>query len=269
MTAEQASTFSAHLQQRGGSAAYCRKMSQTVERAGDDPAGWLAGLAESATQATLDDYRNRLRIYAAWLESQGRAEEAARWRVERVVSERQARSRAAFSVEDVRALVGCERIPEWRRTFYRVAATLGLRPVEIERLRPEHLVRSGKSWTLAMPGARQKSGRADRLTVDAGLAQAILRDLPLVREPLTHYERRFQRDLILARLLVTDESGAVRRLYGLRSFFVSELLRAGLDLESVRQLARHAKIETTLKHYARHRTETVGAQREAVFSLLA
>lgn len=263
-------TFSTALLARGASPAYARKMAATIARAGADPSAFLLSLAATSTQATLDDYRNRLRIYAGWLESEGRTEEAARYQnLPRPVAGKRAQDRASFTLDEIRKLVGCKDIPDWRRTAYRVMATLGLRPVEVSRLRPEHLQRSGGAWVLALPATMQKSGRPDTLPVDAKLAQAIIRHAPLIREPLTHYERRFTRDLMLAKIPAQDASGANRRLYDLRSAFISELLRARLDLETVRQLARHAKIETTLKHYARHQQGHAGDRRAEVFRVLA
>lgn len=39
--------------------------------------------------------------------------------------------------------------------------------------------------------------------------------------------------------------------HSLRSFYISALVRSGASIAEVRKLARHAKAETTLKHYAK------------------
>lgn len=129
-------TFHAALLQRGNSPAYARKMLLTIQRAGPDPAAFLASLAGSATQATVDDYRNRLRIYAGWLAAEGHADEAARYEdLPRPTAAKRAQDRASFTAAEVRRLIECERIPAHRRAAYLVMAHLGLRPVEVQRLR--------------------------------------------------------------------------------------------------------------------------------------
>ena len=39
--------------------------------------------------------------------------------------------------------------------------------------------------------------------------------------------------------------------HSLRGYYVSALVRSGRSIKEVQQLARHAKSETTLKHYAK------------------
>src|SRR5262249_26049756 len=48
-----------------------------------------------------------------------------------------------------------------------------------------------------------------------------------------------------------DASGRVFDFHSLRGQFVSNLEGAGVSLKTLQSLARHSRVETTLKHYAR------------------
>lgn len=265
-----ADRFHLALLERGASQPYARKMALAAIAAGSDPAGFLEARSASWTAATLADRRNRLAIFGRWL-AQAEGDEAARpWLTlpKGIRAGSGARARAAFTAEEVGHLLSCERVPPFRRAFYRAVGILGLRPVEASRIQPGHIVQQGDGWLLLLPAADQKARRADPVHLTAAQAQEIRDNLPLVRVGLAHYEETFQRDLMRAKISV-KQGAAVRRLYDLRSWMVSHLLREGVDLETVRQLARHRRIETTLRWYTRHSETRAAEVRAEVFGRMA
>ena len=52
--------------------------------------------------------------------------------------------------------------------------------------------------------------------------------------------------------------------HSLRGFYVSALVRSGRSIKEVQQLARHARSETTLKHYAKVAAHDLHAAVEAL-----
>ena len=262
-----AERFRQDLLGRGCSARYAAQQVATVIRAGLDPAGFLEAGSAVWTAASLADRRNRLAIFGGWLAQQPEgASLAAPWRTlpRGLKAAKVKQDRAAFDAEEVKRLLDCAEIPAHRRAFYRCIATLGLRPAEASRIEPHHVVREGAGFVLRLPGASQKSGRPDPIHLEAWQAKEIIENLPLVRRSLSSFQTTFQRDLMKARIPIR-QGNAVRRLYDLRSAFISILLREGVDLETVRQLARHRRIETTLLHYTRHREGHAGKVRAEVF----
>lgn len=259
------------LLQRGSSARHAAQQRRAVLAAGLDPAGFLRARSASWTTATLEDARTRLAMFGGWLadlpaEQGGGAIPAEPWRTlpRRLRAGRVAAPRASWSMAEVRQLLSCDNIPPERRALYRCVALLGLRPVEASRIQAGHIVQQGGGWVLLLPAADQKARRADPISLTREQAEEILACLPLVRRSLAHFEEVFQRDLMRARLPIKQGS-ATRRLYDLRAFMISHLLREGVDLETVRQLARHRKIETTLRWYARHSDSHAGEVRASVF----
>src|SRR5262249_5917630 len=69
--------------------------------------------------------------------------------------------------------------------------------------------------------------------------------------PLHHETARaIRRDLEAAGIpYATDEGKA--DFHSLRAYYISAFVRSGASIAEVRKLARHAKSETTLKHYAK------------------
>jgi hypothetical protein len=69
--------------------------------------------------------------------------------------------------------------------------------------------------------------------------------------PLHHETARAIRgDLEAAGIAYETEDG-VADFHSLRAYYVSALVRSGASITEVYRLARHAKPETTLKHYAK------------------
>src|SRR5262249_48043771 len=69
--------------------------------------------------------------------------------------------------------------------------------------------------------------------------------------PLHHETARaLKADLKRAGIAYETDDG-VADFHSLRAYFISALVRSGASIATVRDLARHAKAETTLKHYAK------------------
>lgn len=268
--AASAAAYEQALLQRGATAAHAAKQRRVVLRAGSDPAGYLEAGKASWTAATLTDLRTRLSCFRGWLEAQPEgASHAEPWRnlPRGLRAGKGAPGRADFTAAEVVQLLNSPRLPAHRRAAWRAIATLGLRPAEVSRILPEHVVRQGSSFILRLPAECQKSRRADEIHLPEWQAAELVDNCPLIRQSLSHLNETFLLDL--GRAGVAQKQGSiVRNCYSLRSFFISELLRNSIDLETVRALARHADVTTTLTFYARHREGHAGTVRSKVFSAL-
>ena len=266
--AASAAAYAADLLKGGATRQHAEKQRRTVMRAGLAPGAFLEAQAGRWTAATLTDLRTRLACYGGWLASQGASPvESNPWRAlpRGIRAGKVAQDRAVFEADEVGRLLSCPAIAPHRRAFYRCIGTLGLRPVEASRIEAQHIVREGAGFVLRLPGASQKSGRPDPVHLESWQAEEILANLPLVRVGLNHFEETFQRDLCRAKISI-KQGKATRRLYDLRSFMISHLLREGVDLLTVQKLARHKRVETTLLFYVRHNEERAGQVRAKVFS---
>jgi integrase len=252
-----------HLREQGRSPAYIDKQRRVLTRLLPDPQAALASLAARATETTVRDARNRLRCYGAWLGRTG--QEDPFLAVSAPAASRASQDRATITREEVQQLLACEAVPAQRRALWHLLAVTGLRPVEASRVTPEHLVRQGGEWTLVLPAALQKARRADPIGLTAKEAKLIRDHCPLVTGAVDKLYRFFRRDLEAAGLPV-EQNGVARTPYCLRSYFITSLLSAGADLETVRMLARHADIQTTLRHYARHNRSAVAKARRAIIT---
>ena len=253
-------TYLKSLTDSGKSNGYIRKMKNVLTNyGGDNHQQLIFSLAERATQSTVDDVLNRLRIFGKFREEAGAKNPFTN--IVRPRAVKVARDRATFTAKEVRTLTTSKAIPEHRRVLWGILAWTGLRPVEASRMTAQHIVQSGSCWELRLPAEFQKSRRPDVIELDAGEARGIKAHAPLVRCSVDHLGRFLEVDM-KAGALNLKQSGTKRTPYDLRSFFVSELFRQGLDPETVRTLARHRRIETTLSHYTRFRSNEAGASRK-------
>ena len=248
------------LTDAGRSTGYIRKMKNVLAvYGGGNHQELILDLAERATQSTVDDVLNRLRIFGKWKEEEGSENpftNLARPRASKV-----ARDRATFTAKEVKILTTSKAIPEHRRILWGILAWTGLRPIEASRMTAQHIVQSGTGWELRLPAEFQKSRRPDIIELDSAEARGIRNHSPLVRCSVDHLGRFLEKDMEAGGLKI-KQAGTKRTPYDLRSFFVSELFRQGLDPETVRALARHRRIETTLNHYTRFRSNEAGAARK-------
>lgn len=263
--------FARDILARGRSEGYANKMGRVARRfrvdvnAEPSPEIRLRALAPAMTQATVNDLVTRLRVYGRWVDARWPGRGAPWSGLPRIEAGLRARDRASFQKVDVNKLIHCEEIPRHRRAFYAVQARLGLRPVEAGRVRAEHIVRRGAELTLRLPASCQKSGREDSMSIAEHEALTITENLPLLRKPLEHFERTFRADLAWARVDAT-EFGVARRMYDLRSFFVTKLFEDGFSVPEVQRLARHSDPEITMRHYARFNAQLLGDRRSRAFA---
>ena len=143
-----------------------------------------------------------------------------------------------------------------RAMAYRFAAGTGFRADELRSLTAEsfRLDRQEPSVQLRASSAK------DRRPADQPIPSTLARDLrdwlqgkPAGQSvfPLNHDTARAIRgDLEAAGIPYETEDG-VADFHALRSYFISALIRSGASISEVHKLARHAKPETTLKHYAK------------------
>ena len=256
------------LEASGRSPAYIRKQDRVISSLLGNPEEALEALALRATQTTVGDALNRLKCYGRWLEESGLENAYASLRAPS--AERPSKSRATFTAAEVRKLVShspCRLIPEGRRALWHLLSHTGLRPIEASRVKPSHVITEGDRYILRLPAPMQKARRADPIELTAEEAAMIRKHCPLVEGAVDKLYRHLRRDLMAARIPLT-RGGAYKTPYDLRRFFVTELIRKGADAETVRQLARHRDIETTLRHYAKYQEAEVGATRLRLLSHL-
>ena len=167
-----------------------------------------------------------------------------------------------------------------RFMLYLIAGWTGLRAQELASLQPESFRLDCPETTVTVRASYSKHKREDVLPLRADLADLVgywLRDKPadqrlwpgawwnkaaeLVQadlvaaktawiEAATEPAARSQRDESW-RFAYQDEDGRFFDFHSLRGQFVSAMENAGVSLKTLQALARHSRVETTLKHYAR------------------
>jgi integrase len=142
-----------------------------------------------------------------------------------------------------------------RALAYRVAAATGFRAQELRSLTPESF-RLGNEPTIFLAASSTKNRKPADQPIPQSLARTLrdwLRDKPAGQSvfPL-HREvaRAIRADLEAVAIPYRTEEGKAD-FHALRSVYVSALIRNGATFKEFHELARHAKPETTLKHYAK------------------
>jgi integrase len=143
-----------------------------------------------------------------------------------------------------------------RAMAYRVAAATGFRVEELRTLLPESFRLDGAEPVIILTASATKNRRPAEQPIPLALARDLARwladkpagvpVLPLHRETA----RAIRSDLAAAGIPYETDEG-VADFHSLRGYFVGALVKAGASISEVRALARHAKPETTLRHYAR------------------
>jgi integrase len=143
-----------------------------------------------------------------------------------------------------------------RAMAFRLSAATGFRADELRRLTPESFRLDGPEPSIFLRAAATKNRRPADQPIPLSQARdlrAWLRDKPSGRPDLPlHHEtaKAIRRDLESAGIpYATDEGMA--DFHSLRAYYISALVRSGASIKEVQALARHAKAETTLKHYAK------------------
>jgi integrase len=143
-----------------------------------------------------------------------------------------------------------------RAMAYRVAAATGFRADELRSLTPEAFRLDRQEPSILLRASSAKDRRPADQPIPLMLARDLcewLRGKPSGQSvfPLNHETAKAIRgDLEAAGIPYETEDGAAD-FHALRSYFISALIRSGASISEVHKLARHAKPETTLKHYAK------------------
>jgi len=175
---------------------------------------------------------------------------------------------------------------EWsgreRALLYAVLVTTGLRKGELAALSVGDVQLDGELPVIMLRGADAKNGQRATLPLQADVAaqlgawidektQAVCRqrvgvagvmrpqaDMPLFNVP-TGLIRILDRDLRAAGIPKRDDRGFTIDVHAMRGTFGSMLAAAGVSPVVLKELMRHKRIETTLKHYVDPRLLDVAA----------
>lgn len=161
-----------------------------------------------------------------------------------------------------------------RALIYLFAESVGLRRDEIETL-----VRSDFDFdegTVRVLAINAKARREDVLPLRSDvlrLLRAYDRTLPKRSRPgrffvdargrtIVPSAKSFKKDLEFAGISERNDRGEVLDFHGLRTTFVTNLVNQNIHPRKAQALARHAKLETTMKYYARVETEDLRSEVE-------
>jgi hypothetical protein len=143
-----------------------------------------------------------------------------------------------------------------RAMAYRLVAATGFRAAELWTLTPEAFRLDGPDPAVFLAASATKNRRPAEQPIPLALARdlaAWLADRPagVPALPLHHEtDKAIRTDLAAAGIPYETDEG-VADFHSLRGYYVGALVKAGASISEVRALARHAKPETTLRHYAR------------------
>lgn len=143
-----------------------------------------------------------------------------------------------------------------RAIAYRVAAATGFRANELRSLTPDRFRLDGPEPCILCAASSTKNRKAADQPLPLGLVEdlrAWLQDKPPGAQvfPLHHETARAMRGDLEAAGIAYENDEGIADFHSLRGYYVSALVRTGASIAEVHRLARHAKPETTLKHYAR------------------
>ena len=166
-----------------------------------------------------------------------------------------------------------DRLGRERALIYRVLLTTGLRRGELAAITVGDVLLDDARWVIVLKGVDAKNGKRALLPLRADVASELrawidektavfcregadfaggvraVRDLPLFEVP-DKLSKILDRDLRAADIPKRDDRGRTVDVHAMRATFASHLARAGVSPVTLKTLMRHAKIETTLKHYA-------------------
>ncbi len=215
---------------------------------------------------TVNHYRAALRAFALWAGDTGRLRDNPMRGVKGFNVEEDIRHvrRSLTDDELGRLIQSAERGPErsgmsgpLRAMAYRVAAATGFRVDELRKLTPESFRLTGPEPSIVLHASATKNRRPADQPVPLTLAP-VLASWLTIRKPLggsvfpLHHEtaRAIRADLAEAGIDYETDAG-VADFHSLRGYYVSALVQSGATIKEVQTLARHAKPQTTLAHYAK------------------
>ena len=223
----------------------------------------LSGFGKS--NQTVNHYKAAVRAFLIWCKDRSRIRDNPMMGVGSLnVDEDQTHPRRALSDDELRRLIQSAEIGpiryemsgSLRAIAYRVAATTGLRAEELRTLNPESFRLDTDDPSISLRASSTKN----RKSADQPVPHSLVRDLrEWIRDkppgesvfPLHHETAKAIRADLEAVGIPYETDEGVADFHALRVYYVSALVRSGASIAEVRKLARHAKPETTLKHYAK------------------
>jgi integrase len=217
------------------------------------------------TAQTCNHYRAAIRAFVHWCLDTGRLRDDPLRGVMGFnvgVDDRPAR-RCLSQVELAALVQAAEHGPErygmpgrLRAMAYRLAAYTGLRVSELRSLTRESFRLDGGEPVVIVRASSAKNRKPAVQPIPGFLVgelrdwlEGLPHDVPVL--PLRHETAKAIRDdLTRAGVPYRTDEGTVD-FHALRSYYTSMLVRSGASISEVRALCRHAKPETTLKHYAK------------------
>ena len=214
---------------------------------------------------TANHYRAALRAFTRWAHDNGRLRDVPMRGVKGFNAEEDVRhARRSLSDDELSRLIRAAAVGPvrfgmsgpLRAMSYRLAAATGFRVAELRKLTPESFRLTGPEPTIMLRANSTKNKRAADQPIAAPLAHDLtvwLQGQPTGKPVLPlHHEtaKAIRADLEAAGIPYATDDG-VADFHSLRVYFVSALVRSGASIKEVQALARHAKPQTTLNHYAK------------------
>jgi integrase len=219
-----------------------------------------------ASAQTANHYRSAIRAFCRWMVESGRmrSNPVAGVKPYRADSDRRYERRPLGPDELARLVAAAEQGPDIegvpgpvRAMAYRVAAATGFRLEEMRSLTSESFRLLGSNPEAVLPGSLTKNGKEARqplpMAVVWPLGNYLTNIAPGAKAfPIAYYRmaRAMRVDLEAAGIPHRTPEGRVD-FHSLRGTFVTQLVRAGVNIRVVQTLARHASPTTTLQFYAR------------------
>ena len=214
---------------------------------------------------TVNHYRAALRAFSLWAGDTGRLRDNPMRGVKGFNVEEDIRHarRSLTNDELARLIESAERGPErsgmpgpLRAMAYRVAAATGFRVDELRKLTPESFRLNGPEPSIVLHASDTKNRRPADQPIPLSLAPVLAAWLAkkpygVSVFPLHHETARAIRSDLAAVGIDYETDDGVADFHSLRGYYVSALVQSGATIKEVQTLARHAKPQTTLTHYAK------------------
>lgn len=236
--------------------------------------------AEGLSACSVNFHLGSVRSFYLWLQDTGRIREqpiGIRRMPRRNVEADRRRVRRALTRDEFARLVAAAEaggasikwmqpsgpqamnVPGPDRAFlYRLAVGTGFRANELRSLRPSSFRLDGDQPAIHLAAKNAKNGKAVEQPISRDLA-ARCRDWlasgrPLPRVPV-HTARMLAHDLEAAGIAEKTEAGVVD-FHSLRATYITWLAESGVDVATLRELARHHDVNLTIGIYTHVRGET-------------
>jgi integrase len=225
----------------------------------------LAALGECGrSNQTTNHYRAALRAFLRWSRKRSRIRDNPMDCVESLAEQDPLHPRRALADDELPRLIHAAAIgPELfgmsgalRAIAYQTAALTGFRVSELRSLTPESFRLDDSEPSVFLRRSSTKNRKPADQPIPITLACELrdwIRDKPRGHSvfPLHHETAKAIRiDLEAAGIPYETEEGKAD-FHSLRAYYTSSLIHAGASVAEFQRLARHAKAETTLKHYAK------------------